>query len=83
MKKVIHCKIMLDDVDINLLQEMHRRSQEAIIYNNFAEWLGYKLTEYSTEELVLIAKNENRMLCISAGNEIPQRVHGRYSNEEN
>ncbi len=74
MKKVIQCQIMLDDVDINLLQEMHRRSQEVIIYNNFAEWLGYKLTESSVEELVLLAK-----LYISAGNEIPQRVHGgRY-----
>ena len=74
MKKVIQCQIMLDDVDINLLQEMHCRSQEVIIYNNFAEWLGYKLTESSVEELVLLAK-----LYISAGNEIPQRVHGgRY-----
>lgn len=74
MKKVIQCQIMLDDTDIGLLQELYRRSQEAIIYNNFNEWLGYKLTEYSTEELVLLAK-----LYISAGNEIPQRVHGgRY-----
>lgn len=78
MKKVIQCEIILDDVDINLLQEMHRRSQEAIIYNNFNEWLGYKLVEYSAEELVSLAKNENRMLLISDGNEIPHRVHGRY-----
>ena len=83
MKKVIQCQIILDDVDINLLQEMHRRSQEVIIYNNFAEWLGHKLTKSSIEELVLLIKNENRMLYVSDGNEIPHRVHGRYSNEEN
>ena len=79
MKKLIQCQMVLEDTDIGLLQELYRRSQEVIIYNNFTEWLGYKLTKYSIEELVLLAKKENRMLYVSAGNEIPQRVHGgRY-----